>query len=102
MRKVLVALPDETIALLDKALVGKLGEGHSDTLRTIILNWLTEQGYMSKDGKAKKSKAVTRDLAEEIDLHDTMITSLVELLEQRNIVTQQEWAKRIKERVKIE
>lgn len=42
-----------------------------------------------------------RDLAEEIDLLDTMVSSLVELLEQKGILTQQEWEKRIKERVKI-
>ena len=49
-----------------------------------------------------KAKGVKRDLAEEIDLLDTMIASLVELLEEKGIVTQQEWEKRIKERVTIE
>ena len=52
--------------------------------------------------KLKKSKSVKRDLAEEIDLLDTMLTSLVELLEEKGLVTQQEWEKRIKERIKIE
>jgi len=42
-----------------------------------------------------------RDLASEIDLLDTMLTSLVELLEEKGIVTQEEWEKRIKENVKI-
>jgi len=49
-----------------------------------------------------KSKGVKRDLAEELDLLDTMLTSLVELLEEKGIVTQQEWEKRIKKRVTIE
>ena len=49
-----------------------------------------------------KDKGVKRDLAEEIDLLDTMLTSLVELLEEKGVVTQHEWEKRIKERVKIE
>jgi len=44
---------------------------------------------------------IKRDLASEIDLLDTMLTSLVELLEEKGIVTQQEWEKRIKERVTI-
>ena len=48
-----------------------------------------------------KDKSVKRDLAEEIDLLDTMLASLVELLEEKGIVTQQEWEKRIKERVTI-
>jgi DNA-binding MarR family transcriptional regulator len=66
------------------------------------MNWLSEKGYLTKDGKAKKNDAITRDLAEEIDLHDTMLTSLVELLEQKGILTQEEWEKRIKKRVSIE
>jgi len=49
-----------------------------------------------------KSKQVKRDLAEEIDLLDKMLTSLVELLEEKGVVTQEEWEKRIKERVTIE
>ena len=50
----------------------------------------------------RKNEKVKRDVAEEIDLLDTMLTSLVELLDEKGILTQQEWEKRIKERVKIE
>jgi len=49
-----------------------------------------------------KSKGVKRDLAEEIDLLDTMLASLVELLEEKGIITQDEWEKRIKEKVSID
>ena len=52
--------------------------------------------------KLRKTEKVKRDLAEEIDLLDTMLTSLVEMLEEKNIISQDEWEKRIKERVKIE
>jgi hypothetical protein len=48
----------------------------------------------------KKSK-VKREPAEEIDLLDTMLASLVELLEEKGIVTQDEYEKRIMEKVKI-
>jgi len=54
MRKVLVALPEETVEILDKELVGKLGEGYSDTLRTIIMSWLSEKGYLTKGGNVEK------------------------------------------------
>ena len=46
----------------------------------------------------KKSE---KELAEEVDLLDTMLSSLVEVLEEKGIVTQKEWEKRIKERVEI-
>lgn len=45
---------------------------------------------------------IKRDLASEIDLLDTMLTSLVELLEEKGLVTQKEWERRIKEKVIIE
>ena len=57
MKKILVSLPDGVIEILDKEVVGKLGQGYSDTLRTIIMNWLSEQGYLAKGGKVEKSQS---------------------------------------------
>ena len=51
MRKILVALPEGVVEVINKELVGKLGEGHSDTLRTIIMNWLSEKGYLTRKGE---------------------------------------------------
>lgn len=50
--------------------------------------------------KLKKAK-LKRDTNEEIDLLDTMVSSLVEILEEKGILTQAEWEKRIKERTPI-
>lgn len=38
---------------------------------------------------------------EEIDLLDIMLSALVELLEEKGILTQEEWEKRIKEKITI-
>jgi hypothetical protein len=56
MRKILVSLPDGIVELINKELVGKIGEGHSDTLRTIIMNWLSEKGYLTKKGETCDKK----------------------------------------------
>jgi len=48
----------------------------------------------------KKSK-VKREPAEEIDLLDTMLSSLVELLEEKGVLAQAEYEKRVMEKVKI-
>lgn len=37
-----------------------------------------------------------RDLANEIDVFDDMLTSLVEVLEEKGIITQEEWERKIK------
>lgn len=47
-----------------------------------------------------KNKGAKRDLTEEIDLLDTMLSSLVELLEEKGILTQEEWEKKIKSKIK--
>jgi hypothetical protein len=48
MRKILVSLPEGVVDILDKEVVPNIGEGYSDTLRTIITSWLSEHGYMTK------------------------------------------------------
>ena len=48
-----------------------------------------------------KNEKTKKELAEEVDLLDTMLSSLVEILEEKGILTQEEWEKRIKERVPI-
>jgi hypothetical protein len=50
---------------------------------------------------AKQKNKNEADLKEEIDLLDTMLTSLVELLEQKGILTQEEWERKIEKNVKI-
>lgn len=56
MKKILVSLPDGIVNLLDKELVGKIGEGYSDTLRQIIINWLSEKGYLTNKGEKCEQK----------------------------------------------
>jgi len=38
----------------------------------------------------------------ELDVHDSIITSLIEVLEQKGFLTQAEWDKAIKKRVIVE
>ena len=48
----------------------------------------------------KKAK-VEREAIEEIDLLDNMLASLVDLLIEKGIITDEEYEKRIKQRVKV-
>ncbi len=54
MKKIEVSLPEEVVEVLDKKVVGKLGKDRRDVLKTIVMNWLSEQGYLEKDGKQKE------------------------------------------------
>lgn len=56
MKKALVALPDQVWDIIDSELVGKLGEGHSDIIRAIVIAYLSEKGYLEKGGKVASEK----------------------------------------------
>lgn len=46
--------------------------------------------------QSKKDRA--RELSEELDVFDTMLSSLVEILEEKGILTQDEYENRIKQK----
>ena len=48
----------------------------------------------------KKTK-VEREPLEEIDLLDTMLSSLVDILIEKGVITEEEYEKRIKEKIKV-
>ena len=56
MKKALVALPDDAWDIIDNELSGKLGTGHSDIIRAIVLAYLSEKGYFDKGGKIAKEE----------------------------------------------
>lgn len=44
-------------------------------------------------------KDLTKEIAEELDTFDTMLSALVELLEEKGILTQAEWEGKIKSKI---
>lgn len=50
MQRALVSLPDNVMELVD-SLKGTLGEGRSDIIRTIVISYLSEKGYLRGDKK---------------------------------------------------
>ena len=59
MKKILVSLPDGAVKTIDNELIGKVGQTRSDILRTIIMNWLSEQGYLAKSRKQEEKPSST-------------------------------------------
>jgi hypothetical protein len=44
---------------------------------------------------------IKREVIEEIDLLDDMLSSLVDLLIEKGVITEEEYEKRVKQRVKV-
>jgi len=49
--------------------------------------------------KKSSKKNLAKELAEELDVFDEMLSSLVEILEEKGILTQEEWEKKIKSKL---
>jgi DNA-binding MarR family transcriptional regulator len=95
-RRALVTLPEGVWEVIDKQLKGKIGNGDSEVIRNIVLSYLIERGYLLKP----ESKPTSMDqIAGELDIHDSMITSLVEMLEEKGQLKYSEWENRLKKKI---
>ena len=48
MKRILVSIPDGTWKIIEKDLIGKIGEKESEVIRNIVLAYLSEKGYLKK------------------------------------------------------
>lgn len=85
--------------MIDGELKGKLGDGDSEVIRNVVIAYLTSQGYLVKPQQEKAGSASTEQIAGELDIQDTMVTSLAELLEERGILDYSEWEARVKKKL---
>jgi predicted ArsR family transcriptional regulator len=97
-RRALVTLPEGIWKVIDEQLKGKIGKGDSEVIRNMVTAYLLERGYLLPP-KAKSASA--DQIAGELDIHDAMITSLVEVLERKGILKQEEWEQNIKKHVAL-
>ena len=52
MKKVLVSLPEGIFNQIH-SLKGSLGESDTEVIRTMVISFLSEKGYLEKDGRMK-------------------------------------------------
>lgn len=97
-RRALVTLPEGVWEVIDNQLKGKIGNGDSEVIRNIVISYLMERGYLLKP---KEKSASMDQIAGELDIHDSMITSLAEVLEKKGIMTEAEWEQNIKKHVAL-
>jgi metal-responsive CopG/Arc/MetJ family transcriptional regulator len=100
MRRALVSLPDGVWNIIDTDLKGQIGDGDSEVIRNLVISYLTEKGYLLK-GKSISEQQTdkTEQIASELDIHDTMITALTELLEEKGQLNPEEWEKRVQKKL---
>ncbi len=97
MRRALVSLPDGVWKIIDTQLKGQLGDGDSEVIRNIVVAHLMEKGYLLP---AKKGTPQIGQIADELGIQDTMIQSLVELLEEKGQIRYSDWENRIQKKIR--
>jgi metal-responsive CopG/Arc/MetJ family transcriptional regulator len=102
MRRALVSLPDGVWNIIDTDLKGQIGDGDSEVIRNLVISYLTEKGYLLKgkvNSEQQQQTDKTDQIASELDIHDTMITALTELLEEKGQLNPEEWEKRVQKKL---
>jgi metal-responsive CopG/Arc/MetJ family transcriptional regulator len=102
MRRALVSLPDGVWNIIDTDLKGQIGDGDSEVIRNLVISYLTEKGYLLKgkvNSEQQQQTDKTEQIASELYIHDTMITALTELLEEKGQLNPNEWEKRVQKKL---
>lgn len=94
----LACFPEGVWKVIDEQVKDALGHGDSEVIRNIVMAYLLERGYLLKP---KEKPASMDQIAGELDIHDSMITSLVEVLEKKGLMTEAEWEQNIKKQVAL-
>ncbi|HEY7757479.1 MAG TPA: hypothetical protein VIA08_04540 [Nitrososphaeraceae archaeon] len=97
MRRALVSLPDGAWDIIDQ-LKPHLGNADSEIVRNIVLAYFIEKGYLLKS-KGKKESIANEEIASELDIQETMITTLAEMLEEKGQLNYQEWERRVQKKL---
>ena len=96
MRRALVTLPDGVWKVIDMELKGNLGDGDSEVIRNLVIAHLTEKAYLLP---SKEQSDQALHIADEFKLLDTMITSLVEVMEERGQIKYSDWEAKLKKKI---
>ena len=97
MRRALVTLPDGVWNVIDKELKGKLGDGDSEVIRNLVIAQLSEKGYLLPP---KDRPNPSLQIAEEFKMLDSMIFSLVEVMDEKGQIKYSDWEARLKKTIR--
>jgi metal-responsive CopG/Arc/MetJ family transcriptional regulator len=90
MKRTLVSLPDELFDLMETKLKGKFGQNDSEIIRSIVIAYLSQQGYL-KNKVPSEEELVTQ--------HD-IIGAMVDTLEEKGIITGNDIDNKVRKRLK--
>lgn len=96
MRRALVTLPDGVWRVIDEELKGNLGDGDSEVIRNLVIAHLTEKGYLLP---SKEQPGLDMRIADEFKMLDTMIYSLVEVMDSSGQIKYSDWESKLKKRL---
>lgn len=87
MKRALVSLPDELFDLMRTKLKGKFGQNDSEIIRSIVIAYLSQQGYL------------TNDEPEESGIQEEMIGAVVDVLEEKGVASGKDIDAKVRKRL---
>ncbi len=96
MRRALVSLPDGVWKVIDEELKGKIGDGDSEVIRNLVITHLAEKGYLLP---SKDQPNQVQQIADELEMLDTMLNALAEIMEEKGQIRYSEWESRMKRKI---
>jgi hypothetical protein len=96
LRRALVTLPDGVWRVIDKELKGNLGSGDSEVIRNVVIAHLSEKGYLLPPKEQPSQRML---IADEFKMLDTMIYSLVEVMDEKGQVKYSDWEARLRKKI---
>ena len=95
----MVSLPEGIWNIIDNDLDGLIGDGDSEIIKNLVISYLTEKGYLLKGKKGNSHQTNTEQITSELGIHDSMITALTEILEEKGQLNPEEWEKRVQKKL---
>jgi hypothetical protein len=90
MKRTLVSLPDELFDLMETKLKGKFGQNDSEIIRSIVIAYLSQQGYL----KNKEQPS------EDLSVQEDMVGALVDTLKEKGMVSAEDIDIKMRKRLK--
>jgi len=82
--------------VIDKELKGKIGDGDSEVIRNLVITHLTEKGYLLP---AKNHPSQFTQIGDEIEMLDTMVNVLAEIMEEKGHMRYSDFEARIRKKL---
>lgn len=95
MKRIFVSLPEGVWNILKKDFMNKMGDSESEIIRNIVIAYLSARGYFINP----KGQDNARDIIDRLTVLDTLVESVIDVLEEKTGITYEEIDRTMKRKI---